>query len=426
MNTKDLAAIVVFARLIGTTHSAAGQCSYDVTLIEAPSCTSPPIISTAMHGGRMNELGWFSGGYDKCESESVVDAEHPILWAPELGLDVLPIPEGYPSGTALAVNDAGTVVGVLRDVPGPYQNIGAVWSDGVLTLLEPGRGGLYCEASAINGIGQIVGYREIASDDVDVPFFWEAGEFTMINPGRFIQGYASDISGSGHVVGHFGSMTSGGRGFSWQAGKTTILDPVAGGSGSQAEGINDHQAIVGSSVVPSRGPLPKVPQATLWENGTVVGLPNLPPFSGSHATAINNRGTVLGRCLLPREPQQFDWDPPVIWIDGKVIDLNPLMKVSTYCFIQTPHDINDTGQILCQGTWIIDDKTKSGLILLTPIDPPAADLNGDCRVDGADLGRLIECWGSDDVFADLNTDRVVDGADVGLLLGGWTPDSDPS
>jgi len=49
---------------------------------------------------------------------------------------------------------------------------------------------------------------------------------------------------------------------------------------------------------------------------------------------------------------------------------------------------------------------------------PAADLNGDGVVDGADLGLLLGQWGADGP-ADLNDDGVVDGADLGLLLGAW-------
>lgn len=54
--------------------------------------------------------------------------------------------------------------------------------------------------------------------------------------------------------------------------------------------------------------------------------------------------------------------------------------------------------------------------------PPAnADLNGDGRVDGADLGTLLGSWGPSSGPADLNADCVVDGADLGTLLGQWGP-----
>ncbi len=51
---------------------------------------------------------------------------------------------------------------------------------------------------------------------------------------------------------------------------------------------------------------------------------------------------------------------------------------------------------------------------------PSADLDGDCKVTGSDLGLLLAAWGSANADADLNNDDTVDGADLGLLLAGWT------
>jgi hypothetical protein len=49
----------------------------------------------------------------------------------------------------------------------------------------------------------------------------------------------------------------------------------------------------------------------------------------------------------------------------------------------------------------------------------AGDLNGDCLVNGADLGVLLSQWGTDG-SADLNGDGTVDGADLGLLIAAWS------
>jgi len=53
-------------------------------------------------------------------------------------------------------------------------------------------------------------------------------------------------------------------------------------------------------------------------------------------------------------------------------------------------------------------------------EPPAADLDGDGDVDGADLGLLLLAWEGSGA-ADLNGNGIVDGADLGLLLLAWTP-----
>lgn len=44
------------------------------------------------------------------------------------------------------------------------------------------------------------------------------------------------------------------------------------------------------------------------------------------------------------------------------------------------------------------------------------DLDGDGRVNGADLGLLFVAWGTSDIAADLNGDGIVDGEDLGLLF----------
>jgi hypothetical protein len=60
------------------------------------------------------------------------------------------------------------------------------------------------------------------------------------------------------------------------------------------------------------------------------------------------------------------------------------------------------------------------LIVEWEIGGSPADLNGDGRVDGADLGLMLAAWGScSGCDADLNDDGLVNGADLGLLLADW-------
>ena len=61
---------------------------------------------------------------------------------------------------------------------------------------------------------------------------------------------------------------------------------------------------------------------------------------------------------------------------------------------------------------------------ILPACPCIGDLNGDCLVDGADLGLLISAWGScgkkgPGCLGDLNDDGLVDGADLGLMVSDW-------
>ena len=55
--------------------------------------------------------------------------------------------------------------------------------------------------------------------------------------------------------------------------------------------------------------------------------------------------------------------------------------------------------------------------------PCPGDLNGDGRIDSADIGLLVAAWGScppkGDCPADIDGDGSVDAADLGLMIGGW-------
>ncbi len=54
------------------------------------------------------------------------------------------------------------------------------------------------------------------------------------------------------------------------------------------------------------------------------------------------------------------------------------------------------------------------------IVPCPADLNGDGKIDGADLGLLLSAWGPcPGCIEDIDTDGDVDGGDLGLLLSAW-------
>ncbi len=63
--------------------------------------------------------------------------------------------------------------------------------------------------------------------------------------------------------------------------------------------------------------------------------------------------------------------------------------------------------------------TTEGAFLATFDDPTGPDLNGDGRVDGADLAILLGAWGT--AGADLTGDGTTSGADLAILLGAWEP-----
>src|SRR5262245_49499561 len=105
---------------------------------------------------------------------------------------------------------------------------------------------------------------------------------------------------------------------------------------SEAVDINDAGQVVGTSgrilfsrLYPSGHYMPY--EACMWQDGAVIDL-GMPT-----ASAINTVGQVVGGKLL--------------WHDGVVTDLNTLIDPSTGWTITKAVDINDSGQIVGQGTF---------------------------------------------------------------------------
>jgi hypothetical protein len=59
-------------------------------------------------------------------------------------------------------------------------------------------------------------------------------------------------------------------------------------------------------------------------------------------------------------------------------------------------------------------------ITYSPPTAPPGDLNGDSRVDGADIGVLLSAWGQAGGPADLDGDGIVGGADLTVVLANWS------
>lgn len=75
---------------------------------------------------------------------------------------------------------------------------------------------------------------------------------------------------------------------------------------------------------------------------------------------------------------------------------------------------------------IDQDVLIGDLLIITEVECPdtsiPADLDGDCKVLGSDLGLLLANWGecgSAPCIGDINQDGGVDGGDLGQMLGAW-------
>ena len=102
-----------------------------------------------------------------------------------------------------------------------------------------------------------------------------------------------------------------------------------------------------------------------------------------------------------------------VWVD-KTFRINNYVTPSAQVRLRFRAQDLGTGSIVEAG---VDDVRIYGANCVLPI---IGDLDGNLRVNGADLGILLGAWGT--LAYDLNGDGgPVAGGDLGVLLGNWTP-----
>lgn len=189
---------------------------------------------------------------------------------------------------ALGINDAGTAVGWTIFTPDQFA---IVWNGTDLL----GLGGPFSAATAINNVGQIVGYSEVTTESRVHAVLWNDLNVTDLGTlGGDDNSEAYAINTRGQIVG-----VSGSYGFLFENGTMTALNPPSGtgGVGTWANGIDDAGDIVGYTLIPV---LPGGAQdvATLWHGTTALDLNTLigsalPPGTLAVGVAISDNGRIL-------------------------------------------------------------------------------------------------------------------------------------
>jgi probable HAF family extracellular repeat protein len=208
---------------------------------------------------------------------------HAFLWSQEQGLTDLNTLAGSRESIALAINDAGQVVG------GETNGHALLWSDGKVTDLFPGPR-QFSTAFAINNVGQVAADSTVLAGDSHATL-WDQGQATDLGTlPRQEESHASGINDAGQVVGVSGSI-----GFVWDKGTLTAL-PTLGGGWSPAYAVNNAGQVVGMSTLVS-----SVSHAILYQGGVLQDLNDLvPPDSGLRldtAVAINDPGQIVVNAL---------------------------------------------------------------------------------------------------------------------------------
>jgi probable HAF family extracellular repeat protein len=204
-----------------------------------------------------------------------------FFWSLDKGLVEIETLGGEQASWASDINNKDEVVGISSITGGGAHAFLWTLDNGITDLGT--LGGVYSEASAINDLGQVVGFSEITPNMVDYEgFLWKTDE-GMISLGNF---YPWDINNVGQIVGNGGTQWVP---LLWENGQIYQLEDLIF-NGLKWDyldivtGINDKGQIIG------RGKL----QDLLDEEGNVIEI-------GKYHSFLANPIIVLDIDINPRD-----------------------------------------------------------------------------------------------------------------------------
>ena len=249
---------------------------------------------------------------------------------------------------AYGINASGQVVGTFTS--SANLSLGSAFltgPNGASVTYLGSLGGTNSEAYGINASGQVVGTSDLPGDSYSHAFITGANGVAMKDLGTLggVYSVASDINASGQVVGY--SYPSGGL---WDRAFITGANGVGmkelgtlGGASSVASRINTSGQVVGFSEIPSGGQHGFItgPNGTaMTDLGTLGG-------ADSWATGINASAQVVGYS----DTTSGDQHAFITGANGAgMTDLNSLVSLPGGVYLTYPAGINDSGQIVVDGS----------------------------------------------------------------------------
>jgi len=249
-------------------------------------------------------------------SEDAERVKHAVLW--DRGQAVaLPCPDPDASCTAMAINAAGDIAGVMT----PAGDRAILWREGAPVLLDPLPGDTSSAAKAIDDAGLVVGLSR-GTGPVG-PAIWDQGQvIPLLTSIKLQDGAANGINRAGQIVGFLAVPApemdplpfrliavrwERQEGAAWAMSRLAPALDERDPLDAEAIDINDAGQIVGLAWNSSASSY----RAVVWEGDARTELSAPAPDKKTMATAINAAGQVAG----------LSGDAAVLWSDGEVVEL---------------------------------------------------------------------------------------------------------
>jgi probable HAF family extracellular repeat protein len=235
--------------------------------------------------------------------------------------------------TASGINDLDQMVGSYADANGTH---GFFYGDGVYTQIDdPLSTNGVTSANGVNDLGQIVGaYGSLGPTNSEGShgYVYSDGVYTTIDDPLATNGTVpTAINDLGQIVGYYFDST-GTHGFLYSGGiYTTLNDPTAGTIFTVPTGINDTGQIVGHYNLSSSN----AAHGFLYAGGAFTTIDDPLATFGTSADNINNAGQIVGHYMAGDNVYGY------VYSHGVFSTFSDPAGTMT-----TPLDINDLGQIV--------------------------------------------------------------------------------